>query len=231
MEEKNNTIIRLKNVGRSYGKKSNKFDALKNINLTITKGESVAIIGKSGSGKSTLMHILALLDKPTAGEIFIKGTPANKLSTSNLNKIRNKSFGFVFQSFFMNANDSVLSNVMVPLVIAGVPYRKRKEKAIAALKSVGLIDKINSKANDLSGGQKQRVCIARAIVNSPSVIFADEPTGNLDSKTGEKVKNLLFGLNKKRGITLVIVTHDPDLANLCDRQIYIKDGEIQQETK
>lgn len=231
MEEKNNTIIQLKNVGRSYGKKSNKFDALKNINLTITKGESVAIIGKSGSGKSTLMHILALLDKPTAGEIFIKGTPANKLSTSNLNKIRNKSFGFVFQSFFMNANDSVLSNVMAPLVIAGVPYRKRKEKAIAALKSVGLIDKINSKANDLSGGQKQRVCIARAIVNSPSVIFADEPTGNLDSKTGEKVKNLLFGLNKKRGITLVIVTHDPDLANLCDRQIYIKDGEIQQETK
>ncbi len=231
MEEKNNTIIQLKKVGRSYGKKSNKFDALKNINLTITKGESVAIIGKSGSGKSTLMHILALLDKPTAGEIFIKGTPANKLSTSNLNKIRNKSFGFVFQSFFMNANDSVLSNVMVPLVIAGVPYRKRKEKAIAALKSVGLIDKINSKANDLSGGQKQRVCIARAIVNSPSVIFADEPTGNLDSKTGEKVKNLLFGLNKKRGITLVIVTHDPDLANLCDRQIYIKDGEIQQETK
>lgn len=231
MEEKNNTIIQLKNVGRSYGKKSNKFDALKNINLTITKGESVAIIGKSGSGKSTLMHILALLDKPTAGEIFIKDTPVNKLSTSNLNKIRNKSFGFVFQSFFMNANDSVLSNVMVPLVIAGVPYRKRKEKAIAALKSVGLIDKINSKANDLSGGQKQRVCIARAIVNSPSVIFADEPTGNLDSKTGEKVKNLLFGLNKKRGITLVIVTHDPDLANLCDRQIYIKDGEIQEETK
>ena len=231
MEEKNNTIIQLKSVGRSYGKKSNKFDALKNINLTITKGESVAIIGKSGSGKSTLMHILALLDKPTAGEIFIKDTPVNKLSTSNLNKIRNKSFGFVFQSFFMNANDSVLSNVMVPLVIAGVPYRKRKEKAIAALKSVGLIDKINSKANDLSGGQKQRVCIARAIVNSPSVIFADEPTGNLDSKTGEKVKNLLFGLNKKRGITLVSVTHDPDLANLCDRQIYIKDGEIQEETK
>ena len=231
MEEKNNTIIQLKNVGRSYGKKSNKFDALKNINLTITKGESVAIIGKSGSGKSTLMHILALLDKPTTGEIFIKDTPVNKLSASNLNKIRNKSFGFVFQSFFMNANDSVLSNVMVPLVIAGVPYRKRKEKAIAALKSVGLIDKINSKANDLSGGQKQRVCIARAIVNSPSVIFADEPTGNLDSKTGEKVKNLLFGLNKKRGITLVIVTHDPDLANLCDRQIYIKDGEIQEETK
>ena len=231
MEEKNNTIIQLKNVGRSYGKKSNKFDALKNINLTITKGESVAIIGKSGSGKSTLMHILALLDKPTTGEIFIKDTSVNKLSTSNLNKIRNKSFGFVFQSFFMNANDSVLSNVMVPLVIAGVPYRKRKEKAIAALKSVGLIDKINSKANDLSGGQKQRVCIARAIVNSPSVIFADEPTGNLDSKTGEKVKNLLFGLNKKRGITLVIVTHDPDLANLCDRQIYIKDGEIQEETK
>ena len=231
MEEKNNTIIQLKNVGRSYGKKSNKFDALKNINLTITKGESVAIIGKSGSGKSTLMHILALLDKPTTGEIFIKDTPVNKLSTSNLNKIRNKSFGFVFQSFFMNANDSVLSNVMVPLVIAGVPYRKRKEKAIAALKSVGLIDKINSKANDLSGGQKQRVCIARATVNSPSVIFADEPTGNLDSKTGEKVKNLLFGLNTKRGITLVIVTHDPDLANLCDRQIYIKDGEIQEETK
>ncbi len=228
---KSETIIRAKNVGRSYGKKSNKFDALKNINLNINKGDSIAIIGKSGSGKSTLMHILALLDKPTSGEIFIKDTPVNKLSKSNINKIRNKSFGFVFQSFFMNANDTVLSNVMVPLVIAGVPYKKRKEKAIAALKSVGLLDKINAKANDLSGGQKQRVCIARAIVNSPSVIFADEPTGNLDSKTGENVKNLLFGLNKKRGITLVIVTHDPDLANLCDRQVYIKDGEIQEETK
>ena len=139
MEEKNNTIIQLKNVGRSYGKKSNKFDALKSINLTITKGESVAIIGKSGSGKSTLMHILALLDKPTAGEIFIKDTPVNKLSTSNLNKIRNKSFGFVFQSFFMNANDSVLSNVMVPLVIAGVPYRKRKETTFLEDKNKGCV--------------------------------------------------------------------------------------------
>ena len=228
---KSETIIRAKNVGRSYGKKSNKFNALKNINLNIEKGESIAIIGKSGSGKSTLMHILALLDKPTSGEIFIKETSSNKLSKRNINKIRNKSFGFVFQSFFMNANDTVLSNVMVPLVIAGVPHKKRKERAIAALKSVGLLDKINAKANDLSGGQKQRVCIARAIVNSPSVIFADEPTGNLDSKTGENVKNLLFGLNKKRSITLVIVTHDPDLANLCDRQIYIKDGEIQEEVK
>lgn len=224
-------LLQAKGVNRTYGKKANKFNALSKINLNIKKGESLAILGKSGSGKSTLMHILALLDKPTSGEILVKDTPVSKLGKNHINKLRNKSFGFVFQSFYMNANDSVLNNVMVPLVIAGVPKKQRKERAIAAINSVGLSDKVNAKANDLSGGQKQRVCIARAIVNSPSVIFADEPTGNLDSKTGDKVKNLLFNLNKKRGITLVIVTHDADLAELCDRQIYIKDGQIEEYKK
>lgn len=226
-----NIIIETKNVGRAYGKKSNKFIALNNINLKINKGESLAILGKSGSGKSTLMHILALLDKPTSGEVLIKNTPITKLSTNNINKLRNKNIGFVFQSFFMNANDTVLNNVMTPLIIAGVSRKKRKEQALSALKSVGLLDKVNAKAKDLSGGQKQRVCIARAIVNRPAIIFADEPTGNLDSKTGDKIKNLLFGLNKKRGITLIIVTHDEELARLCDRQIIIKDGEIQEDLK
>lgn len=226
-----NIIIQANNVNKLYGKKSNRFQALKNINLSIARGESLAILGKSGSGKSTLMHILALLDKPTSGEILIKNTPASSLSGKNINKIRNKSFGFVFQSFFMNANDSVINNVMDPLLIAGASKKDRKQRALAALKSVDLLDKQNAKAKDLSGGQKQRVCIARAIVNNPSVIFADEPTGNLDSKTGDKIKRLLFALNKKRGITLIIVTHDPDMANLCDRQIHIKDGEIIKDVK
>ncbi len=226
---KNDTIIKTVNLGKTYGKKANKFTALTNINLEIKRGEAVAIIGKSGSGKSTLMHLLALLDKPTTGEIYIKETAAHTLPARRINQLRNKSFGFVFQSFFMNANDTVLNNVLTPLLIAGEGGRQRQKQAKAALKSVGLGDKINVKANDLSGGQKQRVCIARAIVNQPSVIFADEPTGNLDSKTGDKIKNLLFNLNKKAGITLVIVTHDPDLAALCDRQVHIKDGRIIEE--
>jgi len=140
--------------------------------------------------------------------------------------MRNETFGFVFQQFFMNPKDTVLSNVVLPLKIAGLSSRQRKEMAIDALEAVELSDKANNKANDLSGGQKQRVCIARAIVNQPEIIFADEPTGNLDSTTGEKIEELLFNLNQNKGITLIIVTHDPELAARCDRQIHIKDGQL-----
>lgn len=219
------SIITTKNLSKTYGKKSAAFRALKDIDLEIFEGESVAIVGKSGSGKSTLMHLLALLDKPTSGSIYINGVNSTKLTPRQLNKMRNRYFGFVFQQFFMNANDTVLNNVLLPLKISGTRRRTRKKLAMEALKVVGLEEKAMNKANNLSGGQKQRVCIARAIVNNPKVIFADEPTGNLDSATGAKVEKLLFELNKK-GVTLIIVTHDEDLAKKCQRQIHIADGEM-----
>ena len=222
----NDILLSTHGLHKTYGKRDAKFEALRGINLEIHRGESVAIIGKSGSGKSTLMHLLALLDRPTKGEIRLDGQPTSKLKQRRLNHLRNKEFGFVFQSFFMNANDSVLNNVILPLKIAGVGRRERKSRAMEALRIVGLESKAKNKANDLSGGQKQRVCIARAIVNDPKVIFADEPTGNLDSTTGAKIEDILFKLNREQGITLIIVTHDQELANKCERQIHISDGHV-----
>ena len=219
-------IISARGVTKIYGRGDSATRALNNVSLDIHKGESVAIVGKSGSGKSTLTHILATLDKPTDGTVMINGVDTTKLSNRRINKLRNKSFGFVFQQFYMNSRDTVLSNVMLPMSIAGVKSSIRHKRALKALSTVQLSDKIKAKANDLSGGQKQRVCIARAIVNNPSVIFADEPTGNLDSNTGSAIENFLFSLNKDKGITLVIVTHDLDLAAKCDRQIHIKDGQV-----
>lgn len=218
-------VIEATNLSKVYGKRALKFTALKNINLQIYPGESVAIIGKSGSGKSTLMHLLALLDRPTAGTIKLDGTDTSTLPAHELNHLRNQRFGFVFQQFFMNPQDTVLENVILPLRIAKVRRRSRRHRAEQALKTVGLADHLHFKANDLSGGQKQRVCIARAIINHPQIIFADEPTGNLDSVTGAKIIDLLFKLNHQ-GVTLIIVTHDEDLAALCDRQIRLQDGKI-----
>ena len=220
------SVLMVKNVEKEYRIGKNTFEALKGINLSINKGESIAIIGKSGSGKSTLMHILALLDKPTSGEIELLGENVKNINKKALNHLRNETFGFVFQQFFINPKDTVLDNVMLPLKINGLNNKERKRKVMNALKSVELDDKAQNNANDLSGGQKQRVCIARAIVNDPDIIFADEPTGNLDSKTGEKIEELLFNLNKEKGITLIVVTHDTELAAKCDRQIHIKDGYI-----
>ena len=219
-------VIETKNIKKSYGKNETKFDALKGVDLKVEKGESVAIIGKSGSGKSTFMHILALLDQPTSGDIYLNGKNVTSIRKKVLNKTRNEEFGFVFQQFFMNAKDTVLNNVLLPLKIGGISGSKRKKMALDALKAVGLEDKVQNKANNLSGGQKQRVCIARALVNNPQIIFADEPTGNLDSATGKKIEELLFDLNKNKGITLIIVTHDPDLAARCDRQVHVRDGLI-----
>ena len=220
------TLMTVDNVQRVFGKGEAEFVALNDVSLTIKKGESVAIIGKSGSGKSTLMHILALLDRPTTGQIILDGKDVTKIKEKQLNDVRNHQFGFVFQQFFMNAKDSVLDNVTLPLKIAGVPAKQRKELALKALQQVDLAEKEKSKANDLSGGQKQRVCVARAIINQPQVIFADEPTGNLDSTTGERIENLLFDLNQSQGITLIIVTHDEELAARCDRKIRMRDGKI-----
>lgn len=221
-----NNLIEVKNLVKVYRDGNTYFKALNGVSFSIQKGESVAIIGKSGSGKSTLMHLLAALDKPNEGEILINGQNIAKMKKRELNKLRNQTFGFVFQQFFMNPKDTVLQNVILPLKIAGVGSRKRKEIALKALEAVELTDKAKNKASNLSGGQKQRVCVARAIANSPKIIFADEPTGNLDSKTSKKIEDLLFGLNKESGITLIIVTHDESLAAKCDHQIRIQDGQI-----
>ena len=228
---KDNEIIAIHDVVKVYGRGDSSVRALDEVSLAIKKGESVAIVGKSGSGKSTLTHVLATLDKPTSGQVLINGKDTTKMSNRMLNRLRNRTFGFVFQQFYMNSRDTVLNNVMLPMVIAGVKPSTRRKRAMEALKTVELADKVKSKANDLSGGQKQRVCIARAIVNNPAVIFADEPTGNLDSATGDVIQKLLFDLNRTKGITLVIVTHDMELAAKCDRQIHIKDGQIVDESQ
>lgn len=218
------TVIKVDGLSKTFGSGKTEFKALQNITFEIKEGESVAIVGKSGSGKSTLMHQLALLDSPTSGRLFIKSKLSGELSSKDLNKLRNQQFGFVFQQFFLNGNDSVLNNVILPLKVAGMGAKERDELAMKALASVELEEKAHTRAADLSGGQKQRACIARALVNNPSILFADEPTGNLDSITGDKVTDLLFKLNKEKNITLIIVTHDSDLAKRCERQLTIKDG-------
>ncbi len=219
-------MIEVKKISKTYGKGDNAFRVLKNINFTIPDGASVAILGKSGSGKSTLMHVMSGLDRPDSGEIIIDGKDILKLSQKDVDKFRSTKMSFIFQSFFVQANESCYDNVSLPLEIAGVSTSRRRSKIEAALTAVDLADKIKSRARDLSGGQKQRLAVARAIVNSPQILFADEPTGNLDSVTGGKVESLLFNYNKKNKITLIVVTHDPELAARCDIQIHIKDGKI-----
>ena len=220
------TIISVTNVTKIYESVEEDAPALKDITLSIGKGESVAIMGKSGSGKSTLMHILATLDRPTSGDLVVAGTNTKKLSSGELDNLRNKKFGFVFQQFFLNARNTCLENVILPLIIMGVSPAERGARGQAALAMVGLADKATQAAGALSGGQKQRLCIARALITEPELIFADEPTGNLDSENGRRVIDLLFSLQKEKGITVVIVTHDVDIASLCDRVITVKDGQI-----
>ncbi len=223
-------MIELKNVTKIYGKKKNQFTALKNVSLNIPTGASVAILGKSGSGKSTLMHAISGLDRPQHGQVIIDGQDILQLKPKRVDEFRAKKIGFIFQSFFVQGNESVIDNVSLPLEIARLPRKKRAHKINAALKAVDLYDKRKNRAKDLSGGQKQRLAIARAIVGDPQIIFADEPTGNLDSETGAKVEELLFDYNKQKGVTLIVVTHDADLAKKCDYQIIIKDGRIEKST-
>lgn len=224
-------IISLHQVTKVYGKGDNAVEALRGIDLDISSGEVIAIIGRSGSGKSTLAHVMATLDRPTSGKVLINGSEVGRRSRRASNRLRNQEIGFVFQQFFMNARDSVLDNVMLPMVIAGIRPKLRRKRALDALETVGLLDKAYARASDLSGGQKQRVCIARAIVNKPAIILADEPTGNLDTATSRVVEDMLFRLNQERGITLVIVTHDPDLAQRCGRQVRIADGRVVSDRK
>ena len=220
-------MIEVRNVTKTYGKKHNVFTALDDVSLQVPEGASVAILGKSGSGKSTLMHAMSGLDRPEVGQVLIDGKDILRLKQKEVDKFRAEKIGFIFQSFFVQGNESVYDNVSLPLEIAGLPVSQRKARVQAALEAVELADKIKNKAKDLSGGQKQRLAVARAIANEPNIIFADEPTGNLDSLTGEKVEDMLFGYNKDKGVTLIIVTHDPELAAKCDMLVSIKDGKIE----
>lgn len=224
-------ILQANDITKIYGKGQNAFVALDRVSLGIKRGESVAIVGKSGSGKSTLMHVLAALDRVNSGDITFDGKKYDAMRTTQLDRMRGRNYGFIFQQFFLNGRETVLENVLLPLKINGMGFGARKKRALEALAEVDLSDKVNNRATDLSGGQKQRVAIARALVNQPDVIFADEPTGNLDSENGARVEDLLFGLNRTKGITLIIVTHDEDLAAKCHRRFEMKDGKLTEVTK
>ena len=219
-------MIKLTDIQKVYNpKKANEFEALKGVSLEIKDGEMVAVIGKSGAGKSTLLHILACIDSYQDGSYFIDDTLIKKLSEKEYAQIRNEKIGMVMQDFALVEDFSAMENVLIPINFAKKKPKNKKEKALAALKAVGIDELANKPVNKLSGGQKQRVAIARAIVNEPSVILADEPTGALDSKTGKEIMELFKTLNKQ-GHTVIIVTHDLKIAEQCDRVIEISDGEI-----
>ena len=220
-------MIEVKGITKTYGKKNNIFTALKDISVDIPDATTVAILGKSGSGKSTLMHVLAGLDRPQKGQVIIDGEDILRLKPKEIDRFRAQKMGFIFQSFFVEGGESCYDNVSLSLEMAHTPYSERRARVEEALKAVDLEDKIREKAQNLSGGQKQRLAIARAIVDRPAVLFADEPTGNLDSATAVVIEKLLFSYQKEYKATLVIVTHDEELAAQCEYVMRIKDGEIE----
>lgn len=222
-------MIEVKNVSKIYKMGKEEFAALNNVSLKINEGDFISIVGPSGSGKSTLMHLIGGLDTPTSGSISMNGKDIGKLKDKQMSKYRNSEIGFVFQAFNLENTQTALENVMMPLIFAGVSGKERKVKAMNALRLVHLEDKARNRPMEMSGGQRQRVSIARALVNSPKIIFADEPTGNLDSKNGANVMELLKDLNSK-GYTIIMVTHNNEDAKQAKRIIKIRDGEIQEVT-
>lgn len=224
MTEKKSVII-TKDLTKVYQMGDVEVHALRGLSMTIDEGEVVSIMGPSGSGKSTLMNIIGCLDQPTAGEYFLDGERIAEMNDDQLADIRNRKVGFVFQSFNLLARAPATSNVELPLRYSG-NRKNRRARARAALEAVGLGDRVRHRPNELSGGQQQRVAIARALVNEPAIILADEPTGNLDTTSGEEIMELLLNLNQDRGTTLIIVTHDPEVAELTQRIINIRDGKI-----
>ncbi len=226
MNQKDDTvIISLRNITKIYGQGSDGYEALKGLSLDIKKGEFVAIMGPSGSGKSTTMHILGALDTPTSGQYFLKGKDISSYNSDELAYIRNREIGFVFQSFNLLPRTTVLKNVERPMMYAGIPPEERQKRAMEALKLVNIESKSNNISNHISGGQIQRVAIARALVMSPAIILADEPTGNLDSKTATEIMTFFQELNKK-GHTIVLITHEDDMATFAKRVVRLKDGKI-----
>ena len=218
-------VIEVKNVIKKYVTGDIDFTALKDINLSIGKGEFTSIMGPSGSGKSTFMNILGCLDRMDSGKYFLNEQDVSNLSDNDLAYIRNKEIGFVFQAFNLLPRMNILENVELPMVYSGVSSKERRERALSALDKVGLSDRVKHRPNEISGGQKQRVAIARAIVNNPAVIMADEPTGNLDTKSSVEIMKIFQSLNNE-GATVVMVTHEPDIAQHTKRIVRFKDGEI-----
>ena len=222
-------IVKVEQVYKRYDSSAGEISVLKNINFQINKGEFVSIVGPSGSGKSTLLNILGTLDRPSEGDIFIEGVDVFSLNDHDLAYLRNNTIGFIFQSYNLINRASVLKNIEIPCIISGVSKNERLERASEIMGLLGIEDKGSFKPFNLSGGQQQRVAIARALMNNPSIILADEPTGNLDTKTGSEVFNLLKMLSNKYARTIVLVTHNPELAEKTDRIIHLKDGEIEDE--
>jgi putative ABC transport system ATP-binding protein len=222
----NNLVVNAKNLTKTYQMGEVEVQALRGAALQVQKGELLAVMGPSGSGKSTLMNILGCLDQPTSGQYYLEGTDMAQLDDNRLAQIRGKRIGFVFQSFNLLPRTSALSNVELPLVYMGVGTGERHRRSIAALELVGLGDRLQHKPNELSGGQQQRVAIARALVTNPAIIMADEPTGNLDSKSSEEIMGIFQRLNEEQGITIIFVTHEPDIAAHTRRVVRLADGLI-----
>ncbi len=221
-------VVDAKDITKVYQMGEVEVHALRGLSVKIAPGEVLSIMGPSGSGKSTLMNILGCLDRPTSGEYSLNGESVATLSDDQLADIRNRGVGFVFQSFNLLPRQTALANVELPMRYAELNGRNRKDVATEALEAVGLGDRIRHRPNELSGGEMQRVAIARALVNNPAIIMADEPTGNLDTKAGDEIMNLLRKLNEDRGTTLIVVTHDPEIADLTDRIISLRDGRIEE---
>jgi putative ABC transport system ATP-binding protein len=224
-------ILKVERIYKRYVSSAGEIPILKNINFEVGRGEFVSIVGPSGSGKSTLLNILGTLDRPTEGDIFIDGEDVFSLDDHDLAYLRNNAIGFIFQSYNLINRASVLKNIEIPCIIAGLSKSERLERASKIMGLLGIEDKGSFKPFNLSGGQQQRVAIARALMNNPSIILADEPTGNLDTKTGNEVFNLLKMLSNKYDRTIVMVTHNPELAEKTDRIIHLKDGEIEREER
>lgn len=223
---KNSSILSAINLTKSFKSGSHQLTVLDNVSFSIEKGTTCAIVGPSGSGKTTLLGLCAGLDKPTSGRVELNNRPISELDENQLSKVRNEQIGFVFQSFQLISTLTALENVMVPVELRGVPYQEVEQLALDLLNQVGLKDRVHHYPTQLSGGEQQRVGLARAFIHKPDILFADEPTGNLDGETGAQIEELLFDLNKKQGTTLVIVTHDRELADKCDRIIELKSGEV-----
>lgn len=219
-------VIELIDVHKVYKTEFYEVQALNGITMEVKKGEFVAIMGPSGSGKSTLLHLIGCLDKPTRGEVIINGTETSKLSDRELTKLRRDSIGFIFQQYNLVPTLTALENVELPMIFKGIPREERKRRAMDLLKQVGIEEVADRKPNEISGGQQQRVAIARALVNSPAILLCDEPTGNLDSKTGRQVMDIIKRMNKEHGVTVILVTHDLSLADYAERIVRLRDGKI-----